>query len=258
MYNSGMPTPIQHLVVADAILADPRLSEPARAWLTAQRAAFLFGNTAPDVQTVSGQTREATHFYTVPLSSDRPAHEAMFDAYPDLARPDRMPAARAAFMAGYIAHLLLDVIWVRDIFTPVFGPEAGWGRFRERLFLHNVLRAWCDRRDQAHLAGGAGRALATTAPAGWLPFTGDGYLRRWRDVLVEQLAPGAAIRTVEVFAERGNHSPAEFERVLDSPDQLDERIFSRVPRAAIDAYTARSLAEACRLLSVYLEPVPKP
>ena len=248
-----MPTPVQHLVVADSILRDPKLSEQARALLATHRAAFLFGNTAPDVQTVSGQTREATHFYSVPLTSDQPAHEALFAAYTDLARADQLPAAHAAFMAGYIAHLLLDVIWVRDIFTPVFGPDAGWGRFRERLFLHNVLRAWCDRHDQAQLTDGTGTLLASVQPDRWLPFTGDEHLCRWRDQLVGQLAPGAIIRTIEVFAERGNVPPADFERVLNSPDELDERIFTRVPHVALEAYYARSLSAACALITTYLD-----
>ena len=191
-----MPTPVQHLVIAEALLADRRLPDPAHALLDAQRAAFLFGNTAPDVQTVSGQPREATHFFHVPLRSGRPAHALLFEAHPNLARPERLLPSHSAFLAGYIAHLLLDVTWLRSVFTPVFGPDAGWGHFRDRLFLHNVLRAWCDRRDQTRLAPGAGESLAGVTPDHWLPFTGDEQLRRWRDVLVEQFTPGATIRTV--------------------------------------------------------------
>lgn len=249
-----MPTPVQHLVIADRLLADSRLPTTAHAFLTAQHAAFLFGNTAPDAQTVSGQPREATHFFNIPLDSDQPAHEVMFARHSHLGRPERLPAAQAAFVAGYIAHLLLDVMWVRDIFLPVFGPDAGWSRFRERLFLHNVLRAWCDRRDQARLAPAAGPLLATVNPDHWLPFTGDEYLRRWRDVLVEQLAPGATIRTVEVFAQRGEVPPEAFERVLDSDERMDDLIFSRVPRVAIDAFYVRSLVQARNVIVGYLEP----
>ena len=249
-----MPTPVQHLVVADALLVDPNLPAAARALLTAQRGAFLFGNTAPDVQTVSDQPREATHFFNVPLDSNRPAHDVMFDAHPDLARPDRLPPAHAAFLAGYIAHLLLDRMWVRDIFTPVFGPDAGWSGFRDRLFLHNVLRAWCDRHDQARLASGAGGLLAMVDPDHWLPFTTDEHLRRWRDGLVEQFAPGATIRTVEVFARRGQVPPEKFERILDSDDQMDGLIFSRIPRAAVEAFYARGLAQSRELITGYLEP----
>ncbi len=248
-----MPTPIQHLVIADSLLADSRLPATARAFLAAQHSAFLFGNTAPDAQTVSGQTREATHFFSVPPDSDRPAHEVMFALHPQLSRPGRLPGAQAAFLAGYIAHLLLDLMWVRDIFLPVFGPDAGWSHFHERLFLHNVLRAWCDRRDQAQLPPTAGLLLTTVNPDHWLPFTEDDHLRRWRDVLIEQLAPGATIRTVEVFAQRGQVSPEAFERILDSDERMDDLIFRHVPRAAIDAFYARSLAQARDIIVGYLE-----
>ncbi|HLF26787.1 MAG TPA: zinc dependent phospholipase C family protein [Anaerolineae bacterium] len=247
-----MPTPVQHLVVAEAILSDVQLADPARRLLAAHRAAFLFGSTAPDVQTVSGQPREATHFFNVPLDTERPAHAVMFEACPDLGRPDRLAPAHAAFLAGYITHLLLDVMWVRDIFAPVFGPDMGWSSFRDRLFLHNVLRAWCDRRDQARLVAGAGELLAAVRPDRWLPFTADAHLRRWRDVLVEQFAPGAVIRTVQVFAERGQVAPEAFERVLSTEDRMDELIFSHISRAAIEDFYTRGLAGSRVLINDYL------
>jgi len=247
-----MPTPVQHLVIANAILAKSSLPERARAFLNAQRAEFLFGNVAPDVQTVSGQPRAATHFFNVPLDSSRPAHEVMFEAHTYLSEPGRLPAAQAAFLAGYVVHLLLDVMWVRDIFQPIFGPDAGWSTFHDRLFLHNVLRAWCDRRDQAGLAGNAGASLAAVTPKRWLPFTGDRYLRQWRDALVEQLTPGATIRTVQVFAERGRIDPLAFERVLESEDELNDRIFSHAPHRVIDDFYAWGLSESCALLDDYL------
>lgn len=250
-----MPTPVQHLVVADALLADQKLPAIAGALLTLQRSAFLFGSTAPDVQTVSGQPREATHFFSVPLDSDEPAHETMFRLHPGLNRPARLPPAQAAFLAGYISHLLLDVIWVRDIFTPIFGPDAAWSHFRDRLFLHNVLRAWCDRRDQARLAPAIGQALAVVQPDGWLPFAQDEHLRRWRDELVKQFAPGAMIRTVEVFAQRGQMAPEAFERILSSDTSMAELIFNHVPQAAIDDFYRRGLAESIEVITAYLAPI---
>ena len=248
-----MPTPVQHLIVADAILSHPRLPHSLRDFLSLHRGAFLFGNTAPDVQTVSGQTREATHFFAVPLQSGSLAHEAMFRAHPGLSRPDRLPPAQAAFLAGYVSHLLLDVFWVRDVFVPVFGPDVGWGSFRERLFLHNVLRAWCDRHDQAQLEGTTGPALAAVRPDHWLPFTEDKHLGRWRDVLVEQFEPGAVIRTVEVFAERGKVSPQDFETILNSDDHMSERVFNRVSRASIEDFYVRGIAQTLQLIVAYFD-----
>ncbi len=44
-----MPTPFNHIVVAEAVLADPGLNPGVRQFLQSQRGPFLFGNTAPDV-----------------------------------------------------------------------------------------------------------------------------------------------------------------------------------------------------------------
>ena len=105
-----MPTPIQHLAVADQLLHDNTLPTSIRDRLLDQRGAFLFGNTAPDVQTVSGQLREATHFFDIPLRSTEPPHVKMFELYPALEQARLIHAAQAAFIAGYICHLALDVI----------------------------------------------------------------------------------------------------------------------------------------------------
>src|SRR5205085_295704 len=134
-----MPTPFNHLVMARNILADPSLDSHAGELLRSQRGAFLFGNTAPDVQVVSGQTREATHFFNIPRTDDTPGHVTMFRAYPDLAQPASVSPDRAAFLAGYVCHILLDEVWLDRIFTPYFIQGTDWGDFRRRLMLHNVL-----------------------------------------------------------------------------------------------------------------------
>jgi hypothetical protein len=140
-----------HLVVADSMLADPGLPERVRAQLAQHLPAFRLGHTAPDAQTVSGQPREATHFFTVPMVDPRPAHQAMFARFPELRRPAGLEPAQAAFVTGYLCHLALDQLWISAIFEPVFGPEAAWANFRERLYLHNVLRTYLDQADLPRL-----------------------------------------------------------------------------------------------------------
>lgn len=250
-----MPTPVQHLVIANTILEHPDLPDRIRALLNEHRAAFMLGNTAPDVQTISGQTREATHFFDVPFSSNQPAHEALFELYPHLQHTSRLSPDHAAFMTGYISHLLLDVLWVRDIFLPAFGPDATWSNFRERLFFHNVLRAWCDRQDQARLIAETGAHLAEAQPEQWLPFTADRYLESWRDLLATQLAPGGVVRTVEVFAERGKVSPQHFERILSSPQNMEDLIFCHIPLSGVEAFNQSGLVETLALIQTYLNGV---
>jgi len=247
-----MPTPIQHLVIANDVLADPALPPVARQVLTAQRGAFLFGTIAPDVQTVSGQTREATHFFTLPLTDAQPAHQLLFAAHPALAHAHSLPPAQAAYIAGYVSHLALDELWIAQVFAPYFGPEAEWDTFRERLLIHNVLRTWLDQRDQSRLGEDVSETLAQVEPRGWLPFVSDLHLSLWRDEITAELAPGATIRTAEVFAERLHVPPAEIHRMLESPTELQRRVLVHVPPGCVDRFYADARTVSVRLIAEYL------
>ena len=246
-----MPTPIQHLVIAEQLLRDAALPSALRDRLSEQRGAFLFGNTAPDVQVVSNQTREATHFFQIPFIRTPQPQQTLFRTHPALAQARSLPAAHAAFVAGYICHLWLDIIWVRDIYLPAFGPFARWDTMRDRLLFHNILRAWCDQNDQRQLANDTGLALATAQPHKWLPFTADYYLRQWRDLLAAQFQPGATIRTVEVFAERNKVPPDYFRHVLSTSEAMDAHIFSHASREKIEAFYQAGHDEMAELIVEY-------
>ena len=248
-----MPTPIMHLALAEEILHDDDFPAATRLLLTQQRGPFLLGNTAPDVQTVSGQTRHETHFYSIPRTTDLPAHEMMFAAHPQLARAESLPPAQAAFVAGYIAHLLLDELWLDGIFLRYFGSaEQMWGTQRERHFLHNVLRTWMDARDQQRLNGNLVVALQKVNPQTWLPFVPDEHLQAWRDWLVEQLAPGHVVQTAEVFARRMGVPVLEIETILKSPQQMEKRVFYRIPRTALQSFHDVGYARSVALIVQYL------
>ena len=248
-----MPTPFYHLNIAENLLGHPDLSETARSFLLQNRAAFLFGNTAPDVQVISGQPREATHFFELPIhAADQPAWDRFLKTHPSLASPGVLPAAQAAFLAGYLCHLQADWLWVLQVFAPVFGPACSWASFDHRLYLHNVLRAYLDRDIPLALPDGMSALLSAAVPMRWLPFVDDLHLCTWRDKLAGQLQPGAAVQTVEVFAVRQGLSPAAYYRLLASDDNMDEEIFSRLPRQNLDAYRQQLIAWNVRLLKGYL------
>lgn len=93
-----MPTPFYHLSIADELLQHPQLNKTVRRRLVANSGAFLFGNTAPDVQVVSGQTRQETHFFTLPIDETKPAWECFFTANPELAALSDLDPDRLAFI----------------------------------------------------------------------------------------------------------------------------------------------------------------
>jgi hypothetical protein len=224
-----------------------------RRLLKEQRGAFLFGNTAPDVQVISGQLRLETHFFDFPLSSwPRAPWERCLLAYPSLAQPRRLPAEQAAFICGYLCHLQADWYWAKDIFVPVFGLHSAWGTFTQRLYLHNVLRAYLDRQIVPTLTNGLVFALTEVTPGGWLPFVDDAHLLRWRDLLATQLRPGASVQTVDVFAARQGVSPQEFYRLLDSEEDMEREVFSHIPRYHLERYRCRLVEENLHLIEAYL------
>jgi hypothetical protein len=246
----AMPTPATHLALAEEMLRRNDLSISTRRHLTQQRGPFLLGHTAPDVKTVSGQRREACHFYTVPRASDRPACDALFDAYPALARVEALPRSQAAFIAGYIAHLVMDEVWLGDVFERYFLQD--WGPLRERLFLHNVLRTWVDSRDQAKLNGNVAQDLREAEPHDWLPFVDDRNLCVWRDWLVEQLTCGQHMQTAEVFARRMGVPAGEVEAVARSPQQMEKRVFRYVPRSALASFRETVYVRSITLVDSYI------
>lgn len=240
-------------MVAEDLRTHPGLQFEARQILQQQRCEFLFGNTAPDVQVVSRQQREHTHFFTLPIQANHQVPwEALLAENPAVSRPATLPPEQAAFLAGYLCHLQADWFWIQDIFAPVFGPDAGWSSFYERLYLHNVLRAYLDQQVLQSLEFGIGACLKTVEPRGWLPFVEDGYLRAWRDFVSEQLQPGASVQTVEVFAERQGISPNEFYSLLHSEDQMDRQVFIHLPRSSLAAYRGQLLIENISLLNAFL------
>jgi len=241
-----VPTPFYHLRLARELL-------PACPPLIQQHAAeFYLGHIAPDAQNISGQTREATHFFDVPLKDLTPASRTLFRLHPGLAESAKLPPSQAAFLAGYLCHLALDQQWIADIFDPIFGLDADWANFRHRLFIHNVLRVYLDRLDRPLLGDGVGATLCRARPQEWLPFLADSALSSWRDFVARQLAAGAEAQTIDVFAKRMGLSPTEFESLLQSPPAMQTQIFNRIPLNALDAFRARGLTLSQRVIAEYL------
>jgi hypothetical protein len=243
-----VPTPFNHLVIAQDVLS--ALSGAVADALLAEPTAWMFGNIAPDVQTVSHQTRYATHFFPVPLDGAPRAERVLFGAHPELADPGRMAPGRAAFLSGYLAHLEFDQHWISDIFSPIFGPHEKWSSTAERIYLHNALRAWWDAQDLATLGPEQGVTLAAAVPNRWLPFVQDGHLEYWRDFVAQQLQHRHT-RTAEVFAERMQVAVADFAALVESPEQMAARVFPHCSPEQLARYREKALIATVEVVTRY-------
>jgi hypothetical protein len=249
-----VPTPFYHLSIAHQIYELPVLDPGLRSFLSQNLGAFLLGNTAPDVQVISGQKRSATHFFSVPIPPDgQVPWIKLLNEYPLESRPGKFQQSRTAFIAGYLCHLQADWFWVKDIFEPVFGPHQSWETFSERLYLHNVLRSYLDEKVIPSLPSSMVAALRRTHPQRWLPFLRDEFLVKWRDYLSDQLQSGEGVRTIEVFATRHGINPAAFQAMIGSEERMESNVFAHIPRQQLDDYRADLLTQNIELLEDYLD-----
>jgi hypothetical protein len=248
-----VPTPFYHLDVAEIVLSQEDLPVEIQGFLNDHKPAFIFGNMAPDVQVVSGQNREETHFFRLPVSkNEHYPWDQIFHENPELTHPSRPSQDQAAFLAGYLCHLQADWSWAVEIFEPVFGMHATWGTFHDRLYLHNVLRSYMDLEVLRRLSGQTRELLEQSIPDGWLPFTQDHSLLAWRDLLTDQLKPGAEIQTIEVFAARQGISPAKYYKLLNSDQALESKIFSHLHRHQLESYLKNLIDDNIETLKTYL------
>ena len=250
-----MPTPFYHLSIADAILEHPVLDPGIKGLIQGQLGAFYLGNTAPDVQVISGHKRSATHFFPVPIPADAEVPwEKMLSRFPDLGASGELNEAQAVFICGYLCHLQADWIWVSEIFEPIFGPRQRWASFSERLYWHNILRAYLDVEVLEDLQVDRILGIGPFDSQHWLPIIRDRDLETWWKYLCEQLEPGKSIKTFEVFSARQGIDVLEFQAMLESEEGLQENVFNHISRQQLDDYRTQLVEKNISLLIKYLGP----
>ncbi len=242
-----MPNAATHLVAAWDLLDR---AVPARA--PDARAAFLLGVITPDVKAISGATREATHFYTIP-PDDVSATRAMLSGHPSLASCRALAPTHAAFIAGYLSHLVMDEVWLHDIVMPyIYVDRAQWGPSHPRFRLYSYLMVYLERQSAGHLVDEAPRLLLRAEPDNWLPFVHDRFLRAWRDQVAEQITVGGADLVTRYFAEMNGMMMEEMASITSSEARMAEVVYPIVPLAHIEAFRQRTRERSLETIAGYL------
>lgn len=226
-----MPTPFTHLEFAQRLLSDIDVSQ--RAFLQAHRSAFLLGSIAADARVGAGVSRESTHFYAYDQPINEHPWRVMLQHHPSLCSP-RHPAHRA-FLAGYVAHLALDEAWSLQFVRPQFILKE-WNAPRDaRFFALHLILIYMDRRDETLLEAWQAPILAAATPSAWLPFIPDAVLSIWRDFIAEQIRDGGQSKTVDIFSERLMMPRTDLVAVVDSPSEMQKRLWNFVSMADLQA-----------------------
>ena len=118
--------------------------------IEADRGAFFLGSTSPDIRVITRGDRSDTHFFDLDHYEAQDSVKRMFSEHPDLRFQADMDTTAASFMAGYITHLVLDELFISEIYRPHFGLQSGNGGSQYANLLDRALQYQMDLIDRQH------------------------------------------------------------------------------------------------------------
>ena len=214
---------------------------------------FLLGSTCPDMRAITKRPREDYHFAPLDFERVGDGARAMLEAHPHLAG---LAGREAAFVAGYISHIVLDECWITEIFRPCFGGAHLSGDARG-LVLDRALQLELDRR-----SSGVGASLDLMSDAATpleLGFVSDDAVTRWRSWVVEFLARDFSWERLRFMARRiaqgdeAHPAHAAADELLRSMPASLEAMFEVVSRDELREFARRSVDTLCLYVEGYLE-----
>lgn len=217
-----MPNSMTHLAAASRVLADksilavlPFLQSPEL------RGLFYLGSIAPDARALTGADREETHFLTVP-PGNQSAEEDMMARYPELHMP--RDQVQIAFLAGYLAHLWLDEIWLRQIVMPhLYREGQKWDHGHPHWRKYSFLMTACETEAAAALTREQLDSLRAAVPDRLIPFIPDLALSQWRDHALTHMARGP-LGTSRLFYQTNDLTEASMLKIIQTEDAFEQEI----------------------------------
>lgn len=233
-----MPTPFMHLRAAYRFLNDPAVPASIRAELGSSEnlGAFLLGHVAPDARVSGGLSRDSTHFFAYQPVVNPDAGDAMLAEYPAL---KNATGAQRAFIAGYLAHLRMDVIWCEVMLFPNFYQKEWGGDPETRYNMLHVLLCYLDEQDYRQWSSDFAPALRDAQPHGWLPFLSDTDLQAWQQIVARQICEGCESETLAVLGKRVRIKEAGLRALLSDPLQMQTNLWDHVSQAIVADVEAR-------------------
>ena len=227
--------------------------------LAADLGAYYLGSTTPDIRVITRWERERTHFFDLNELGHQDGVAALFREHPELADPSCLNASTRCFVAGYVSHLVMDEVWIEDVYRPFFGEQSSWGGDARANVLDRVLQYELDRQERTkrEIMEDVRRELAASALEIQVGFIDAESLRRWRDISVEVAAHAPDWASFRYLAGRylkayGIGTPEALEEFIKGvPEMLSETV-QHVGWDRIQAFLDQSRSQTMRAIEDYL------
>jgi len=200
--------------------------------LDEERGNLYLGSTAPDIRVITRWERGRTHFFDLHNFGEQSGVAGLFAAYPGLHFPGSLNRATAAFVAGYVTHLVMDELWINTIYRPFFGQRSPLGGDLRANIMDRAIQFSLDRerRIDRDLMAHVVDAVARSDLALEIEFIDGDTLHRWKDVILDVVDHQPDWDRFRYIAgrhlrEAGIDTPEQFEEFVRSlPDLADETL----------------------------------
>jgi hypothetical protein len=234
-------------------------NQKARPIIEAGRGVFYLGSTGPDMRILSRADRTSSHYFDLDCLEDQDSVESFFHVHGDLRDAGKLEDPTAAFVAGYLTHLVIDEVWITDIYRPFFGPESSLGGDARANVLDRVLQYEMDlqRRLDRPAMEEIREQLVAMPAAVHVSFVEDELLMRWRDIVADMASRPPTWERFTKTASRflavaGVSTDEEVEEFGISLPAMLEETKVHVGSTHINAFVEKASSLAMKTLEDYL------
>lgn len=245
-----MPPLTLHIGVAMAVI--PQIQEPL---LENNLGEYLFGATAPDARYLTGIPREETHFFPLDRESHQGSVRRFFQAKPHLKEGGRLWPPQRAFIAGYLSHLVVDELWIQDIYRPYFGKDSPLLDSREAALWDRALQFELEQREHPGVTANLSALIGSASAAESLGLIEVGTLGRWRRLVAAALSADTPLERYRLFAQnfpKGRFDIHDIESFLEAFPSIREQVLRYVPTQAIAAFRENCVVRSAAVIRGYL------
>jgi hypothetical protein len=226
--------------------------------IDAERGPFYLGSTGPDMHVLSRTDRMSSHYFDLDCLEDQDSRVSFFDVHGELRDASALDDGTIAFVAGYLSHLVIDEVWITDIYRPFFGSASPLHGDARANLLDRILQYDFDL--QRRLDRAAIEEVLRDLASARLPnvtFLDAETLGRWRDIVVDMVSQppnwGRFGRTASRFlAAAGVQTAEEIEAFSKALPALLEETKAHVGAQRLDDFLNKAHAVALRSLEDYL------
>ncbi|MHB8515903.1 MAG: hypothetical protein ACYC9X_09240 [Dehalococcoidia bacterium] len=247
-----MPPLGLHMTVARELA-----TEVGAAALDADRGAYYLGATTPDIRILTRWDRARTHFFDLHCLDAQSGVHRLFEQEAGLRDAAALDPATAAFMAGYISHLVMDEEYITQIYRRYFGKGGVLGDELMADVMDRLLQLHLDRRERedAQAVSEIRDALARTAVEVAVDFIARDTLLEWRDRQIDVI--GAAPHFEKMMSRQLHAAGIEGESAIATfmeqhADELLRGTIERVGEERIREYLSGAKAKATQAMREYL------